>query len=255
MEVNIKEEILKLNRFRQCIEKRTDDVDGRLRITKSKGNLNYYQIVGSDQRYISKSNYGLIQKLAQKSYDDKILRIIDNRIKNLKKLEMDYNNNPLHLIHKKLNEDRKKLIEPIDLSFEEKLFRWRNQNDIKKPIGETTVTHFTKNKEYVRSKSEKMIADALYDYRVPYKYEVQLKFENFSVFPDFTILNPSTQKVIYWEHCGMMDNIEYLEYFMKKINAYIFNGIFPGENLILTYESKEMPLNYEIVIKLINKYF
>lgn len=41
----------------------------------------------------------------------------------------------------------------------------------------------------------------------------------------------------------MMDNMEYVEKSIKKINTYAKNGFIQGENLITTFGSGECPLS------------
>ena len=41
----------------------------------------------------------------------------------------------------------------------------------------------------------------------------------------------------------MMDNKDYIEKSIKKINTYARNGFIQGENLIITFESGECPLS------------
>lgn len=50
-------------------------------------------------------------------------------------------------------------------------------------------------------------------------------------------------KEMYWEHLGMMDDSNYVENALQKIALYEQNGIFPGKNLILTYETGKNPIN------------
>ncbi len=52
----------------------------------------------------------------------------------------------------------------------------------------------------------------------------------------------------------MMDSPEYCEKALRKIEFYIKNEIFLGENLIITYETNAMPLNTKIVESLIYKH-
>ena len=59
---------------------------------------------------------------------------------------------------------------------------------------------------------------------------------------------------ILWEHLGLMDIPEYAEKAIRKITAYEVNGYFPGENLILTMETRGQPLDVRLVNKLIRKY-
>ena len=72
------------------------------------------------------------------------------------------------------------------------------------------------------------------------------------VFPDFTVLNTRTRKTFYWEHFGMIDDPEYLEKALKKVELYGKNDIIVGENLLITYETRNQPLlssNVEVIIQ------
>ena len=76
----------------------------------------------------------------------------------------------------------------------------------------------TKRKERVRSKSELNIANMLDSYGVPYKYECPLKLKDGKViYPDFTVINVKSRKVIYWEHRGMMDDKNYANMAVSRI--------------------------------------
>lgn len=71
---------------------------------------------------------------------------------------------------------------------------------------------------------------------IPYKYEKPLYLKGYGiVYPDFTFLSKRTRKEIYWEHEGRMDDSEYAKTAIKKIKTYEDNGIYLGENLILTF--------------------
>lgn len=90
---------------------------------------------------------------------------------------------------------------------------------------------------------------------VDIKYECPLYLEGFGiVYPDFTFLSKKTGQEIYWEHDGMMDDPVYAQNAIKKIEAYEKNGIFPGDRLILTFETEETLLNSEILEVLVKKY-
>ena len=123
-----------------------------------------------------------------------------------------------------------------------------------KKFEQGTKQIFTYQGERVRSKSEKIIADALYRKQVAYKYECPLIINGLGkVYPDFTILNVQQRKEIYWEHFGMMDNTAYCEKAVYKINCYQKAGFYIGEQLILTFETAKNPLDTELVEHLIMK--
>jgi len=109
--------------------------------------------------------------------------------------------------------------------------------------------------EQVRSKSEVIIADALNRMKIPYRYEYPLYLQKTgTIYPDFTVLNVKLRKEMYWEHLGMLDDSMYAENVVQKLTSYEQNEIFPGEKLILTFETKQQPLNQKLIMQLILRY-
>ena len=99
------------------------------------------------------------------------------------------------------------------------------------------------------------MADTFYDLGIEYKYECPLKLKGYGVvYPDFTFLRKRDFKEVYWEHDGKMDDADYAEKAIRKINTYIANGIFPGDNLIVSFESLGVVINDNIIKQLIAKY-
>lgn len=114
----------------------------------------------------------------------------------------------------------------------------------------------TEKGDIVRSKSELIIANMLHHAGIPYDYERIVYFKNRKwKFPDFTILNVRTGKKYIWEHFGRLDEEKYRTDTMEKIEAYETNGFIQGVNLIMTFETKEKPLNTKHVRDLINRFF
>ena len=105
------------------------------------------------------------------------------------------------------------------------------------------LTHQTGFGYAVRSKSELLIDYALHVNNIPFRYEAVLNLDGAIIYPDFTIKHPKTEKTIYWEHFGMMDDPVYYRKVFPKLNLYVSNGIIPNINLITTYETKEEPLD------------
>ena len=106
----------------------------------------------------------------------------------------------------------------------------------------------------VRSKSEVLIANYLLHAKVPYIYELPLMLNNRIVRPDFTVLNVPKRKILCWEHLGMIDDGEYLENALSKIDLYMNNGFYPGRNLIITAETRKTQLNADIISQCIKAY-
>lgn len=95
----------------------------------------------------------------------------------------------------------------------------------------------------VRSKSEALIADTLFVHNIPFRYECELNLGELALYPDFTIINPITGDIAYWEHFGLMNVESYANNCFSKLNIYAQYGVIPTINLITTYETEEAPLN------------
>lgn len=117
------------------------------------------------------------------------------------------------------------------------------------------LIHTTLAGHKVRSKSEVIIANLLYTNGIPYRYEAALPLNEVTVYPDFTILHPSTHQLFYWEHFGMMDKSNYCDTACNKLKSYCYNGIFPSMQLITTYETSKVPICSEQVQQIITQYF
>ena len=63
------------------------------------------------------------------------------------------------------------------------------------------------------------------------------------------------RKIYYYEHFGMMDDPDYQRDFLNKMRTYLNNGIYPGVNLIMSFETQEMPLDEVYVNHLLEYYF
>lgn len=93
----------------------------------------------------------------------------------------------------------------------------------------------TKSGIMVRSKSEKIIADILYEYGLPFKYECAIECNGEILWPDFVIRKRNGDIVI-WEHMGLMDRPDYYYRNIEKIKKYRSIGFVQHKNLICTWE-------------------
>lgn len=205
--------------------------------------------------YIPKRNMILREQLAQKAYNSSIINIAEEQLAKINKmLEIDADEK-MKKMYDSLHPDRKKLINPIEDTWENNLQKWFAAPYQGKEFQEGAPMILTENGERVRSKSEKILADYFYRQNILYKYEKPLYLKGYgTVYPDFTFLSSKTGKEIYWEHEGMMDKQEYARNAVRKIELYQKNGIYPGERLILTFETEQSMLNQNILEKLVEKY-
>lgn len=232
--------------------------EGSLRINRRKNKVVYFH--RTDPRdfngsYIRGQDFQLAQRLAQKDYDTRSLRSINQELHAIQKYHSACPETTAESVYETLNKDRQNLITPI-LEPEDRYIRnWTSLEYQGKSFDESIPELYTSKDERVRSKSEVIIADLLARESIPYRYEYPIYLSGIGrIYPDFTVLNVRRRKEMYWEHLGMMDDPSYVENALKRITAYEQNGIFPGENLILTYETRQNPLNPKVIFLMIQHY-
>ena len=103
----------------------------------------------------------------------------------------------------------------------------------------------------MRSKGEIIIASRLDFYKIPYRYEAPIEHPDVNRVPDFTIKRPRDNKIIYWEHLGMINDANYMRENMKKLSEYNDVGVTPWNNLILTYDQMDGGIDVRIIDGLI----
>ena len=166
-----------------------------------------------------------------------------------------YEENGLQQLYKSLNPHRRALITPVVISDEEYISKWLT-TEYKGKSFEDDNEIITERGERVRSKSEKIIADKLYMLGIPYRYECPLYLNgNVMVYPDFTILKMPEREEVYLEHFGMLDDAEYVENMIFKLNTYEKNQIYLGVNLFLTQETGRHPINVRALDDMLKKLF
>ena len=186
--------------------------------------------------------------MAQREYDEKLIPALERVISKLKEIEAIYEDGILGNYFQKMCNARKKLVAPHIEPINMKISRFLNEVYEPYIFEEDDKTEFyTLKNERVRSKSEIIIADELYRYEIPYRYEMPLVLEDWGksvIFrPDFTVMNKKSGKIYIWEHFGMMDNPEYFEKNIRKLDIYEKNGFLLGENLLLSHETSKTPLS------------
>ena len=143
---------------------------------------------------------------------------------------------------------RKAIVTPITMTNEEYARRWQEVKYEGKPFLPGDPDFRSLKGERMRSKSEVIIANLLYTLGIPYRYEYPIKLKNRkTIYPDFIILNVNTREEYIYEHMGMMGDENYAAKNVSKINELIESDYFPGENLLLTFESVDSPLDIQAV--------
>lgn len=268
----VRENLKEINDIIHKAERDAAKVQNEALNTVRRGNVFQYYRKSDDENskrvYIRRADEKLAKTLAQRDFAKVVLKAARHDrmclIKMLKVLERD----DYLKMYQKLPEARQRLVSSYVMSDDEYARLWL-ENERKKKVEYADKVenrrHFmlpdaedaiiTEQGEIVRSKSEKIIADKLYLLNIPYVYEVPLLLNGFGyVIPDFITLNKRTRKPYYLEHFGLMDQPQYMDKAVKKVEAYEKNDIFPGDGLLLTYETENHSINIQTAETLIRKF-
>ena len=232
---------------------------GDLHILERGKQVQFYRRFQPDDKsgtYISKKERQLIRNLVQKKYDIKVLKaalkehqIINRFLSHLTSQE------EIRELYSGLHPALKQFINPADMSDEDFIALWKSEQYTGKGFDEETSEFYTENGERVRSKSEILIANTLKRFGIPYKYEHPLQLRDGTIiYTDFLALNVRMRQIMYWEHCGMMDRENYANKAVYRIDKYEEIGLYPGKDLILTFESSKYPLKIKQIEAMIRQY-
>ncbi len=208
---------------------------------------NYYSFFqvekreGKRIRKIITNNDELINALARKTYLVAEIKLLQKDISALKHFCQAYEEPVYDKIISMLPERMLKyqLLSPPPED-------WATQDYPQSSYMSESKVHTTTRGLKVRSKSELLIAEKLYEHGIPFRYEQVLSINGVQFAPDFTVKTQSG-KLVYWEHCGLTGNKKYMEKHKWKLSVYEEAGIVPWDNLIITYDDKYGILNLSII--------
>ena len=244
----LQQKLQEIARIKPKLEKslqKSAETEGYLVLSNSHGRQQYHYVDHEKKKhYISTKNMKLITTLAQKSYDHALRKELlkqETQIHKILKLLPSQN---LSDIYKNLDPRRKSLVTPHFLTDEQYVERWLSIKYEGKPGYDDDLKYTTNRGEKVRSKSEKIIADKLYALGIPYRYEYPVHIKGFgTVYVDFVILDVKARKEIYYEHFGKMDDPDYINRNLPKLQSFPQNDIILGKNFIATFESSKHPFD------------
>lgn len=113
------------------------------------------------------------------------------------------------------------------------------------------LIHRTERGEKVRSKSEAIIANILYNLGLDYRYEYPIEGHEQPGIrrPDFVLISPERKPII-WEHLGMLDDPDYRNRWQAKQAWYEANGFTQGVDFFVTRDEPDGGLDSYRIRKL-----
>ncbi len=205
------------------IGRRKDLPDVRVRTTISKGRHQYYFIneKTNEMTYVSQKRQREVKILLQQSYDISAKNQLEIMKKRLERFLKTYDVDMLENIYRQLPKGKKEMVNPIIATDEQYIEKWLEEHPGSQNLYYEDGIYKTAKGEMVRSKSEKIIADTLNRYGVPYVYEPMIELKGYhTVYPDFLILNVRERKTIIWEHLGLVSQLEYATKNFEKLQEY-----------------------------------
>ncbi|SDB49938.1 hypothetical protein SAMN02910298_02531 [Pseudobutyrivibrio sp. YE44] len=223
-------------------------------ISNSNGCPQYYlKNEGAPRQYVRKKDIKHITRFAQRDYEEDMNRKLKLLERNLADFLELYDVNVVNA-YDRFDDSKKHIIKPLIETDGQFIDKWYDEHPgecNQYPKDEELKTN---RGEIVRSKSEKIIADALDKYGVPYRYEPLLELGYSTIYPDFVILNTRTRKTLYWEHLGIISDIDYATKNLRKIRDYEKQGFLLGRDLILTMEESDKIIDVNLVEQKIKEF-
>lgn len=253
-----------LNDRYELISKTVENIEKKLSLMpegrinpRRRSDKTYYYLTGTKtkDRYLSKNDSELIKAMVQKAYLKEVLKSAKQELEAIEKMLKIYPQKLPEEIFDMLPDSRRKYATPIIPGDEKNARKWMDQPYTRKPFRKGSPVFITLRGERVRSKSEMIIADRLYANGIPYRYECPLKVGNAVIHPDFSILRMSDMKVVYHEHCGKMDDKDYVEDMVSRVSTYNQAGVIQGDKLTFSFETSATPLDVRVIDRMINSYF
>lgn len=212
--------------------------EGRMiRVETPSGTWNYIEVSKTGDCYhrrgITKDK-GAIYAHARKRFLKEMLKILEVNISALERLQKTYLAMDFMEVIRSLPKTYQDL--PVEAFFSSK---WGKEKYTINASYPEHLRHSTLGGFKVRSKSELYIVDRLDRYQIPFRYEMELQLGSKCYYPDFTICNLEKEELVYWEHCGMVGDEEYMSSHYDKMRAYANYGIVPWKNLIVTYDDED----------------
>ncbi len=229
--------------------------DAKIRASFNGSRLQMYikESTNESERYLPLAEKDRAQNIVKSEYLSKAKLALEKRNKLLEKAIIELQNTSIQNVYKKMGKGKQSLLEPIEITDEVYRRNWEKCEYEGKPFMEGTGEIYTDRGERVRSKSEKIIADKLYKENIAYRYEYPVAFSEITLYPDFTILDEINRREIILEHFGLMDNEEYVNNALSKIQIYASGGYILGDNLYITMETALRPMDSRILDGIIKK--
>lgn len=254
-----------LVRIRSELAKRKHDLEnelsqlpqGELYCYESRGVINYaerFPAIGNakkEKRVGVKKDKDKLYKLVRKQYVTSAVKLLEKDISAMDTLLRWYKPADENSVMESFLEKHSELAAGIyygQMSYDEWASSFETADGYHPENLKSTASDGTKR----RSLGEIIIGTKLNQYGIPYRFEAPIDHPDIPYVPDFTIIRPRDNKIIYWEHLENVNDEKYLEYNKHKFDVYERYGIVPWDNLIVSFSQSDYGINEKLIDGLIH---
>ena len=225
--------------------------EGRLWVSTTTSTRSHFKFLTTSRKYLSPSrDLKKIKDLAKKEYLEHVNSESKKELTALK--DFLRTRNLVKDAYMMLHEAKRELVTPVEIPADVLVHNFMSEV-YPPPDYEMANPKETLRGESVRSFAEALIADELFKAGIPYRYERPFTLYNkHVVHPDFTIMDPSSGRIIIWEHFGMTQRSGYKDNMVSKIKDYAKSGMVIGDGLIVTFENDELKITREEIRQIID---
>jgi len=171
----LRERIAELSNVEAVLSKRLSRAPtGVLNVSPHRGGFQYFRVTtktGRKGEYIPEEKMSLASAIAQRDYDAKMLAEIQRLRAALEKCVVKYDVSIAENLYAQLHPARRSLVTPLVYPDEDFVEHWSAVKYAGRDFDADGPVLMTARGERVRSKSEIIIADALFRRGIPYRYE------------------------------------------------------------------------------------
>lgn len=210
---------------------------GALYLNHNKGHDYFFMQNEGIRTYLGDASSPEVQQLQQRKYLETAIRQIDVNCEAMSSFLKKYADVDPFTISQTLPKAYQSLPDSCyDIANRRDLDKWEKAPYKKYDGFPEQLTKRTLKGEYVRSKSELVIANSLFMNNVPYHYEEVVRLSDKLYYPDFRLGVRRTGKRKIWEHIGKSSDSDYLRKNTYKLADYLEKGLVIWEDVILTFD-------------------
>ena len=171
----LRERIAELSNVEVVLSKKLSRAPtGVLNVSPHRGGFQYFRVTektGRKGEYIPEEKMSLASAISQRDYDAKMLNELQKLRSALEKCVAKYDVSVVENLYAQLHPARRSLVTPLVYPDEDFVARWSAVKYAGRDFDADVPVLMTARGERVRSKSEIIIADALFRRGIPYRYE------------------------------------------------------------------------------------